>query len=143
MYKIKKNRTIIIKKRKKQKISLMKFLRYYIKENKKNIKKFPPELYLFEYNYNDIILEINLETYEKNIKMYNSLKNFKSLEKRILGDFKPLIIKNRKFKIIVSDYTSEENYGYEQDYGLKIEFFRKHNKKITFYLIMFYGYCLL
>ncbi|MFR1676273.1 MAG: hypothetical protein ACLSVP_06230, partial [Fusobacterium sp.] len=67
----------------------------------------------------------------------------KSLEKRISGDFKPLIIKNRKSKIIISDYTSEKNYGYEQDYGLKIELFRKHRKKITFHLIRFYGYCLL
>lgn len=141
MYKIKKNRTIIIKKRKKQKISLTKFLNYYMKKYRKIPKKFPVSF--DERNINDTVLEINLETDKKNIKIYNSLKNFKSLEKRISGDFKPLIIKNRKFKIIVNDYTSEENYGYEQDYGLKIEFFRKHNKKITFHLIMFYGYCLL
>lgn len=141
MYKIKKNRTIIIKKRKKQKISLIKFLNYYIKKYRKIPKKFPVSF--DEYSINDTILEINLETDKKNIKIYNSLKNFKSLEKRISGDLKPLIIKNRKSKIIVNDYTSEENYGYEQDYGLKIELFRKHNKKITFYLIMFYGYLLL
>lgn len=141
MYKIKKNRTIIIKKRKKQKISLTKFLNYYMKKYRKIPKKFPVSF--DERNINDTVLEINLETDKKNIKIYNSLKNFKSLEKRISGDFKPLIIKNRKSKIIISDYTSEKNYGYEQDYGLKIELFRKHRKKITFHLIMFYGYCLL
>lgn len=109
-----------------------------MKKYRKIPKKFPVSF--DERNINDTVLEINLETDKK---IYNSLKNFKSLEKRISGDFKPLIIKNRKFKIIVNDYTSEENYGYEQDYGLKIELFRKHNKKITFYLIMFYGYSLL
>lgn len=141
MYKIKKNRTIIIKKRKKQKISLIKFLNYYIKKYRKIPKKFPVSF--DEYSINDTVLEINLETDKKNIKIYNSLKNFKSLEKRISGDLKPLIIKNRKSKIIVNDYISEEDYGYAQDYGLKIELFRKHRKKITFHLIMFYGYCLL
>lgn len=79
MYKIKKNRTIIIKKRKKQKISLTKFLNYYMKKYRKIPKKFPVSF--DERNINDTVLEINLETDKKNIKIYNSLKNFKYLEK--------------------------------------------------------------